>query len=145
MDSIWSIVQNSADNALVGILGVTSETVTENQQQTSEVATTGVDPNSGVAQRPKQSPLMTFAPIILIFVVMYFLLFRGPRKKQQQHKQMVQALERNDKVRTIGGILGTVIDVKENEVTLKVDESNNTKIKVLPSAIGTNLSKEERK
>ncbi len=145
MDTIWNVVQNSADNALVGILGgVTSETVTENQQQTSEVATTGADPNSGVAQRPK-SPLMTFAPIILIFVVMYFILFRGPRKKQQQHKQMVQALERNDKVRTIGGILGTVIDVKENEVTLKVDESNNTKIKVLPSAIATNMSKEERK
>ena len=143
MDSIWNVVQNSADNALVGILGVSSETVTENQQQTTEVATAPADPNSGAAS-PKIIPtqLLFFG---LIFVVMYFMLFRGPRKKQQQHKQMVQALERNDKVRTIGGILGTVIDVKENEVTLKVDESNNTKIKVLASAIATNMSKEEKK
>jgi len=145
MDSIWNVVQNSADNAFVSILGVTSEAVTENQQQTTTaVATTPTDPNSG-AVKPQPSPFMQFAPIILIFVVMYFMLFRGPRKKQQQHRQMVQALEKNDKVRTIGGILGTVIEVKENEVTLKVDESNNTKIKVLPSAIATNISKEEKK
>ena len=144
MNSIWNVVQNSADNAIVGILGVSSETVTENQQQTKELANKApVDPNSAAAS-PKIMPtqLLFFG---LIFVVMYFMLFRGPRKKQQQHKQMVQALERNDKVRTIGGILGTVIDVKENEVTLKVDESNNTKIKVLASAIATNMSKEEKK
>jgi len=124
---------------------VTSETVTENDQQTAETVATGTDPNVVSAPKAKPSPFMQFAPIVLIFVVMYFMLFRGPKKKQQKHKQMVQALERNDKVRTIGGILGTVIDVKDNEVTLKVDESNNTKIKILASAIATNMSKEERK
>jgi preprotein translocase subunit YajC len=86
---------------------------------------------------------MQYLPFILIFVVMYLLLFRGPRKKQQQHKQMVQTLEKNDRVRTIGGIIGTVVDVKDDEITLKVDESNNTKIKVVPSAIGKNLSKDK--
>jgi preprotein translocase subunit YajC len=55
---------------------------------------------------------------------------------------MVQALEKNDKVRTIGGIIGTVVDVKGDEVILKVDESNNTKIRVVSSAIGKNLSKD---
>jgi len=53
---------------------------------------------------------------------------------------MVQSLKKNDKVRTIGGIIGTVVDIKEDEITLKVDESNNTKIKVASSAIGKNLS-----
>ena len=48
---------------------------------------------------------------------------------------MVKALGKNDRVRTIGGILGTVIDVKDNELTIKIDESNNTKIKVVPGAI----------
>jgi preprotein translocase subunit YajC len=76
-------------------------------------------------------------------VVMYLLLFRGPRKKQQQHKQMVQSLKKNDRVRTIGGIMGTVVDVKDDEITLKVDESNNTKIKVASSAIGKNLSEDK--
>jgi len=55
---------------------------------------------------------------------------------------MVQTLAKNDKVRTIGGIIGTVVDIKDDEITLKVDESNNTKIKVLPSAISRNVTKE---
>jgi preprotein translocase subunit YajC len=93
-----------------------------------------------VAPRPPASPLMQFLPFIVIFVVMYMFLFRGPKKKQQQHQQMVQSLRKNDKVRTIGGILGTVIDVKDDEITLKVDESNNTKIRVAPSAISKTLS-----
>ncbi|MHC4412334.1 MAG: preprotein translocase subunit YajC [Planctomycetota bacterium] len=51
-------------------------------------------------------------------------------------------MKKNDKVRTIGGIIGTIVDIKGDEVTLKVDESNNTKIKVASSAIGKNVSKE---
>ena len=81
----------------------------------------------------------------LMIVIMYMFLFRGPRKKQQKHRQMVKTLEKNDKVRTIGGILGTVVDVKDDEITIKIDESNNTKIKVIASAIGRNLTKEKIK
>ena len=75
----------------------------------------------------------------LMFVLLYFVLFRGPRKKQQQQKRMIQSLKKNDRVRTIGGIIGTVIDVKDDEITLKVDESSNTKIKIVPGAISKNL------
>ena len=78
-----------------------------------------------------------------MFVMFYLILFRGPRKKQQKHRQMVQTLQKNDRVRTIGGIIGVVVDVKDDEITLKVDESNNTKIKVISSAIGKNLSKDK--
>ncbi len=92
-----------------------------------------------VAPKSPASPIMQFLPLILIFVVMYMFLFRGPKKKQQQHQKMVQSLRRNDKVRTIGGIIGTVIDVKDDEITLKVDESNNTKIRVTPGAISKTL------
>jgi preprotein translocase subunit YajC len=66
---------------------------------------------------------------------MYFMMFRGPKKRQQQQQQMVKSLKKNDRVQTVGGILGTVLDVNDNEITIKIDESNNTKIKVLPSAI----------
>jgi len=79
----------------------------------------------------------------LMIVLFYFILFRGPHKKQQQQKQMVQSLKKNDRVRTIGGILGTVVDIKGDEITLKVDEANNTKIRVASSAIGKKLSKDE--
>lgn len=89
--------------------------------------------------RRESSPLVSFLPLILILVIMYLLLFRGPRKKQQQHQKMVQSLQKNDRVRTIGGIFGTVIDVKNDVITLKVDESNNTKIKVTSGAISSVL------
>lgn len=77
--------------------------------------------------------------IVLMFVMLYFVLFRGPRKKQQQQRKMIQSLRKNDRVRTIGGIIGTIIDIKDDEITLKVDESNNTKIKVVPGAISKSL------
>ena len=57
---------------------------------------------------------------------------------------MLQSLEKNDRVRTIGGIIGTVVEVKGDEVRLKVDESNNTKMWFSSSAIGKNLSKENK-
>jgi preprotein translocase subunit YajC len=138
MDNIWVLAQAPGGESPSGI---TSAPVTEQEAQTTTVAP---DSNAPVSRTvAPRSPMMQFLPFILIFVVMYFFLFRGPRKKQQQHKQMVQSLERNDKIRTIGGIIGTVVDVKGDEITLKVDESNNTKIKVASSAIGKNLSKEK--
>lgn len=77
---------------------------------------------------PPPNPLMQLMPFFLILVVMYLLLFRGPKKKQQQHKQMVASLKKNDRVRTIGGILGTVLDVRDDEIVLKIDEATNTKM-----------------
>ncbi|MHC5060590.1 MAG: preprotein translocase subunit YajC [Planctomycetota bacterium] len=134
------ILAAAADEAAEGELissesteGV-AETVTV--QDGSNTAATKDD----VTTRPPVSPLMQYLPLIMIFVVMYLFLFRGPKKKQKQHQQMIQSLRRNDKVRTIGGILGTVIDVKDDEITLKVDESNNTKIRVTPGSISKSLS-----
>ncbi len=91
-----------------------------------------------------RNPWIQMLPFILIFVVMYLFLFRGPRKKQAEHKKMLSSLQRNDRVRTIGGVLGTVIDVKDDEITLKVDESNNTKIKVTAGSITAVLSDRDR-
>ncbi len=109
---------------------------------TGEVTVEDGAPAAGAGEgtQRKGSPIMQFLPLILIFVVMYMFLFRGPKKKQQQHQKMVQSLRRNDKVRTIGGILGTVIDIKDDEIRVKVDESSNTKITVAPSAISKSLS-----
>jgi preprotein translocase subunit YajC len=57
---------------------------------------------------------------------------------------MVQSLKKNDRVQTIGGMLGTIIDVKDDEVLVKVDESNNTKIWFIASAISRVLSEEKK-
>ena len=139
MNNVWILAQAENSEAPSTI---TSERVTE--EETTTTTTVPTDPDAAAPQtQPTRSPLIQFLPFILIFVVMYMILFRGPRKKQQQHKQMMQALTKNDKVQTIGGIIGTVVDIKDNEITLKVDESNNTKIKILRSAIGKNLSKDK--
>ena len=138
MNNVWVLAEAANEEAPSSIA---SEPVTQGGEATT--TTTVSDSNTPTTQTQRPFSLMQYLPFILIFVVMYLLLFRGPRKKQQQHKQMVQTLEKNDRVRTIGGIIGTVVDVKDDEITLKVDESNNTKIKVVPSAIGKNLSKDK--
>ena len=100
MNNIWILAQAETKEAPSRI---TSEPVTSE----GEAITTVSDSNAPVQEAPPpKSPLLQFLPIILIFVVMYLILFRGPRKKQQQHKKMVQSLAKNDRVRTIGGIIG---------------------------------------
>lgn len=95
------------------------------------------DPNQTVPPIPrkKQNTTFTFVLMGLMFVIFYFMVFRGPKKKQQQQKRMIQSLQKNARVQTVGGILATIIEVGEDELTLKIDEANNTKIKVMPSAI----------
>ncbi len=65
----------------------------------------------------------SFLPIILIFVVFYFLLIRPQQKKVKQHREMVQALRRGDKIVTAGGLIGTVTKViSDTEVQLELAE-----------------------
>jgi len=137
MSKVWILAQNEAPSS------ITAEPVA-GDDTTSTTTTAASDPNSTGGTSGGRGAFGPYNLVFLglMFVLMYMILFRGPRKKQQEHKKMVQTLAKNDKVRTIGGIIGTVVDIKDDEITLKVDESNNTKIKVLPSAIGRNVTKE---
>jgi len=143
MNNLWILAAlNQADAEQAEETIITSEEVgtqtTENTTQADGSTTSG----TGETGQSKQPPpvWMQYLPFILLFVLMYMFLFRGPRKKQQEHQRMVQSLKKNDRVRTIGGILGTVIDVKDDEIILKVDESNNTKIRIAVGAISKVLS-----
>ena len=69
-----------------------------------------------------------FLPIILMVVVFWWIMFRPQRKERQRHAEMLKALKRNDRVQTIGGIIGTVVDARDDEVVLKVDENSNVKM-----------------
>jgi preprotein translocase subunit YajC len=79
--------------------------------------------------------------IVLMFVVMYFLLFRGPRKQQKEQAKMRSSIAKNDRILTIGGIYGTVLDVNDKEVTIKIDESTNAKMKISLSAVSSKVEK----
>ncbi|MEW6026134.1 MAG: preprotein translocase subunit YajC [Planctomycetota bacterium] len=74
-------------------------------------------------------------PFALMFLLLYVLIIRPQRKKEQERLNMIQNVKKNDYVLTTGGIYGTVLGVKDNEVTLKIDDSNNTRIKLAKSAI----------
>jgi preprotein translocase subunit YajC len=79
-------------------------------------------------------------PFLLAVGVFYVLLFRGQRKDRKRHAEMLANLKRNDRVQTIGGVLGTVVDAREQEVVLKVDETNNVKMRFNRAAIKEVLS-----
>ena len=80
------------------------------------------------------SPLLSLMPIVVIFVIFYFLLIRPQKKAQDDHKKMVTALKKNDEVITNGGIHGTIVNVKDTSLVLKVDD--NVKIEVQKNAVG---------
>ncbi|MGF1641778.1 MAG: preprotein translocase subunit YajC [Rhodospirillales bacterium] len=86
--------------------------------------------------------LQAFLPIILIFVVFYFLLIRPQQKKMKQHKEMLAAVRRGDRIVTGGGIIGTVIKVvDDNEVVAEIAEG--VRVRVQRGLISTVLSKTE--
>ena len=67
-----------------------------------------------------------FVPLILIFVIFYFMLIRPQRKKDKAVKDMLGSLKVGDRICTIGGIYGTIAALKEDTVTLKVGSQENT-------------------
>ena len=78
-------------------------------------------------------PLAMLVPFAMMFVIFYLLVFRPQTKARQEHEQMVKNLKKHDEVVTGGGIFGTVVNVRPESVTLRVDE--NVRIEIEPSAI----------
>lgn len=89
-------------------------------------------------QGPAPSPGSFFLlpALLLAFLVFIFMTSRSQEKKKTRVREaMYAAMSKNDRVLTIGGIVGTVLSIKENEVVLKVDESTNTKMTFVKSAV----------
>ena len=83
--------------------------------------------------------LTSFLPIILMFVVLYFLMIRPQMKKQKEQKSMIEALAKGDEVITAGGVLGRITKVGEAYITVEV--ADNTEIVVQKGAVATLLPK----
>jgi preprotein translocase subunit YajC len=79
-----------------------------------------------------QGPLF---PLMVGVLILYLFVFRSKRTQDKKRTDMLSNLKRGDRVQTIGGILGTVIEARDTDVLLKVDESSNTKIRFSRSAI----------
>ncbi|MBI5675716.1 MAG: preprotein translocase subunit YajC [Nitrospirae bacterium] len=74
--------------------------------------------------------LTSFAPLILIFVIFYFLLIRPQSKKAKEHKELLDNIKKGDKVITTGGIHGLVEELNGNVITLKIGVKDEVKIKI---------------
>jgi preprotein translocase subunit YajC len=87
------------------------------------------------------NPLALWLPIILIFAIMYFLIFRPQAKKQKQQRMMIDALKKGDKIITAGGIYGTIVGVKEKENIIIVKVDDNTKIELAKGSVAQVIEK----
>lgn len=91
--------------------------------------------NAWAADPAPQGSFMQFLPLIILFIVFWFLLIRPQMKQAKEHKAMVEALAKGDEVATNGGIVGKIKDVGEN--FLSVEVSKGVEIKVQKNMIAT--------
>lgn len=105
----------------------------------TEAGTTQVPADGSTAPLGQPRPenpfggLMMLLPIML--AVMIFMTFRSQSKEKKKRQQLIASLSKGDKIQTIGGIIGNIVEIRDNEVVVKIDENNNTKMKFARSAI----------
>jgi preprotein translocase subunit YajC len=93
--------------------------------------------NQAFAQAATQNqanPLMQFLPLVLVFVIFYFLMLRPQKKKFEEEQNMLSKLQKGDEIYTKSGLIGTVYGLTDKIVTLEASEG--VKIKVLRSQVG---------
>jgi len=100
-----------------------------------------------LAEGQAPSPAIDFltggwVPLVIIGALFYFMLVRPERRKRAELSSMLDNLKKNDRVVTIGGIYGTVVNVQKGseDVSIKVDEGSNTKLRILRSSISRVIS-----
>ncbi|CAB3695716.1 MULTISPECIES: preprotein translocase subunit YajC [Achromobacter] len=92
---------------------------------------------------PEGNALMGMLPIVLMFVILYFLMIRPQMKRQKEHRNLIAALAKGDEVVTAGGMLGKVTKVNDSYVTVEVSELADKPVEVImqKSSVSTVLPK----
>lgn len=95
-----------------------------------------IEPNAAT-QPAKPRNSMDYLPFLLLGLLLVFFLWssKSKKKQEQKHQQMLAGLKKGDKVTSIGGIVGTIIEVRDDEVVVKVDETNNVRMRFARWAI----------
>ncbi len=91
------------------------------------------------AAGPASAGLAEFLPLILLFVIFYFMLIRPQMKRAKEHKALVEGLAKGDEIVTNGGLLGTITDLGENFIALEI--ASGTEVKIQRGAIANVLPK----
>lgn len=100
----------------------------------SEILAQTAAPTTQSAPQPG-NPLQMLLTFLFIGIIFWFLLLRPKQKEQKQRAQMLSGVKKYDKVMTIGGVIGTVMEVRDEEIIVKVDDNTNTRIKFTRGAI----------
>jgi preprotein translocase subunit YajC len=95
--------------------------------------------SAGAAAGGMEGTLMQMWPILLMFVALYFLVMRPQQKRQKEHRQMLEALQKGDEVVITGGIVGKITKIQDTYMNLEI--ANNVEIVVQRSAVATALPK----
>ena len=82
---------------------------------------------------PQMSMLANLIPLALILGIFYFILIKPQQKQQQEFKKMIERLQKNDQIVTMGGIHGTIVNVKEKTFVVRIDD--NTRVEIDKSAV----------
>jgi preprotein translocase subunit YajC len=90
-------------------------------------------PAAAAAGGDMQSSLMSMLPLVLMFVVLYFVMIRPQMKKQKEHRAMIDALAKGDEVATVGGVLGKVSKLGDSYVSLEI--ATGVEIQIQRSAV----------
>lgn len=98
---------------------------------------------AGAAGEGAAGGYQAFIPLLLMFVVFYFILIRPQQKKQKSHREMLQTLKTGDHIITTGGLFGTIVDINEQKITLRVAE--NVKVEVGRSFVSSRVGWEGEK
>jgi preprotein translocase subunit YajC len=96
----------------------------------------------GGGEGEQGNPILGFLPIILMFVVLYLLMIRPQMKKQKNQQRMIDELEKGDEIVTSGGIHGSIANIKDDIIVLKIGD--NVKIEVSRTAVSRNKSGEAK-
>jgi preprotein translocase subunit YajC len=91
------------------------------------------------ATQQQADPILSMLPLVLIFVLLYFVMIRPQSKRAKEHKKMVEGLARGDEIVTNGGIVGRVTEVGDNFVAVEI--SDGVTVKLQRQAVATLLPK----
>ena len=89
------------------------------------------------------NPIASFLPFVLMFLVLYLLILRPQMRKQKNQQRMIDELEKNDEIVTSGGIHGTILNIKDDILVVKI--ADNVKIEVSRAAVSRVKNKEDDK
>ena len=134
MEWAWMPAQQAGENAQP-ITGVPGEPAAGTGSTTTPGGTTGAP--GGPQQGPPPMPWWANPLNLMLIMIlgMFFLMAMSGRKQRKKRTELLSSLKKHDRVQTAGGIIGVITEMQGDEVTLRVDEGSNTKIRFARSAI----------